>query len=156
VRQGGAGLPSLEWRLALVGAGSGLMSSTMSKAAVSTVSAPYVNIASAVHDTCRQIGSTLGVALLGAVLRARQSGYLADPLARVQDPAAREAVFAAAHEGPTAPAQAVAGVPAALRTAVDAAAGQGFEAGLQVAMLICALVLFACAIASAALLRARR
>ena len=154
LQHSGAGLPDLEWRLAVVGAGSGLMSSTMSNAAVSTVAAPYVNMASAVHNTCRQIGATLGVALLGAVLRARQSGYLADPLARVRDPTARNAVSAAAHQGSIAPAQTVAHVPAALRTAVDAAAGQGFEAGLRLSMLVCALVLFVCALAAAALLRA--
>jgi hypothetical protein len=62
-------------------------------------------------------------------------------------------VSTAAHQGSIAPAQAVAHVPAALRTAVDAAAGQGFEAGLRLSMLICALVLFICALAAAALLR---
>lgn len=149
------GLFGLEWRLALVGAGSGLMSSTMSNAAVSTVATPYVTMASAVHNTCRQVGSTLGVALLGAVLRARQSGYLGGPLTQLPDPTARAAVAAAAKNGSTVPADAAPHVPATLRAAINDAAGQGFQAGLHLAMLISALVLFACAITTAALLRNR-
>lgn len=152
----GDGLLGLEWRLALVGAGSGLMSSTMSNAAVSTVAPPYVTMASAVHNTCRQVGSALGVALLGAVLRARQSAHLDGALTQVQDRAARAAVAAAAKDGSTVPADAAPHLSAAVRTAVNDAAGQGFQAGLHLAMLICALALFACAVASAALLRNRR
>jgi EmrB/QacA subfamily drug resistance transporter len=151
----GDGLPGLEWRLALVGAGSGLMSSTMSNAAVSTIDRRYVTMASAVHNTCRQIGSTLGVALLGAALHARQTGALGAPLAKLRDPAARSAVKAAARHGSTSPAEAVGHLPAATRRALDAAAGHGFESGLHLAMLISALILFACAATAAALLRPR-
>ena len=99
----GDGLVGLEWRLALFGIGCGLTSSTMSNAAVSTVDPAYVSMASAVHNTCRQIGATLGVALLGAVV-----------------------------------------------------AGHGFESGLHHAMLLTSVVLFACAVAAAALLKRRQ
>jgi EmrB/QacA subfamily drug resistance transporter len=58
----------LEWRMALLGAGAGLMSSPMSNAAVSSVPVAHSGTASAVHNTCRQIGSTLGVALLGVLV----------------------------------------------------------------------------------------
>ncbi len=61
-------LPDLEWRMALLGAGAGLMSSPMSNAAVSSVPTEHSGTASAVHNTCRQIGSTLGIALLGVLV----------------------------------------------------------------------------------------
>ena len=99
----GDGLVGLERRLALFGVGCGLTSSTMSNAAVSTVDPAYVSMASAVHNTCRQVGATLGVALLGAIV-----------------------------------------------------AGHGFESGLHHAMLLTSVVLFACAVAAAALLKRRQ
>ncbi len=58
------------WRLGLVGIGSGLMSSPMSNQAVSSVDVAHSITASAVHNTFRQIGSTLGVTVLGAVAQA--------------------------------------------------------------------------------------
>jgi len=61
-------LADLEWRLLVVGLGSGLMSSPMSNLAVSSVEPAYSSTASAIHNMCRQIGSTLGVAALGVVV----------------------------------------------------------------------------------------
>ena len=60
------------WRFALVGIGAGLMSSPMSNTAVSSVAARHSTAASATHNTFRQIGSTLGVAALGAIVTAGQ------------------------------------------------------------------------------------
>jgi len=70
----GVPLPGLEWRFAVIGIGVGLMSSPMSNAAVSSVPAADSGTASAVHNTCRQIGSTLGVALLGVLVGHGGSG----------------------------------------------------------------------------------
>ena len=63
-------LPDLEWRLAVVGIGAGLMSSPMSNMAVSSVDERHSSTASAIHNTFRQIGSTLGVAALGPIVGA--------------------------------------------------------------------------------------
>ena len=60
------------WRFALVGIGAGLMSSPMSNTAVSSVATRHSGAASATHNTFRQIGSTLGVAALGAIVTAGQ------------------------------------------------------------------------------------
>ncbi len=57
----------LEWRLAVLGIGCGLMSSPMSNLAVTSVERIHSGTASAVHTTCRQIGSTLAVATLGLI-----------------------------------------------------------------------------------------
>ncbi|WP_216892557.1 MFS transporter [Nocardia alni] len=69
-----ASVIQVEWRIAVFGIGVGLMSSAMSNAAVSSVSADFSGVASAVHNTCRKIGSTLGVALLGVIVQAGGSG----------------------------------------------------------------------------------
>ncbi len=60
-----------EWRLLVFGIGAGFMSSPMSNLAVSSVERQHSSTASAVHNMCRQIGSTLGVAALGAVIGSR-------------------------------------------------------------------------------------
>jgi EmrB/QacA subfamily drug resistance transporter len=62
----------VDWRLALVGIGAGLMSSPMSNTAVSSVAARHSGAASATHNTFRQIGSTLGVAALGIIVASGQ------------------------------------------------------------------------------------
>lgn len=68
LQDSGADVTDLEWRLAIVGIGSGLMSSSMSNLAVTAVDAQHSTTASALHNTCRQIGATLGVAVLGIIV----------------------------------------------------------------------------------------
>ncbi|MBY8341030.1 MFS transporter [Streptomyces spinosirectus] len=70
-----ATLAGIEWRLALVGIGCGLLSSSISNLAVSSVPDRLSNSASAVQNTFRQIGSTLGVAVLGIIVRGSDSGF---------------------------------------------------------------------------------
>lgn len=65
---GGGSLLDLEWRLAVVGVGSGFMSSPMSTVAVSAVPRRHSTTAAAVHNTFRQTGATLAVAALGVVV----------------------------------------------------------------------------------------
>jgi len=61
-------LLDLQWRLAVLGIGSGLLSSPTSTAAVSSVPAAHSGSAAAVYNTFRQVGSTLGVAAVGVVV----------------------------------------------------------------------------------------
>ncbi|MFI6658688.1 MFS transporter [Streptomyces sp. NPDC050523] len=70
-----ASLAGIEWRLGLVGVGCGLLSSSISNLAVSSVPDRLSNSASAVQNTFRQIGSTLGVAVLGIIVRGSGSGF---------------------------------------------------------------------------------
>lgn len=70
-------LLDLEWRLLLVGTGCGLLSSSISNLAVSSVPDRLSNSASAMQNTFRQIGSTLGVAVLGIIVRGDGSGFTA-------------------------------------------------------------------------------
>lgn len=66
----GAGIFDLEWRFAVIGIGSGFMSSSMSNLAISSVDRRHSSTAAAIHNTFRQIGSTLGVAILGIIVAA--------------------------------------------------------------------------------------
>lgn len=71
----GSSTADVVWRLGLVGIGSGLMSSPMSNQAVSSVDPVLSTTASAVHNTFRQVGSTLGVAVLGALVQAHGADF---------------------------------------------------------------------------------
>ncbi|SFW70659.1 MFS transporter [Amycolatopsis australiensis] len=62
------------WRLAVAGAGFALTMSPLTGAAIQAVSPQEGGLASGVSSTTRQIGAVLGVAVLGAVVRARESG----------------------------------------------------------------------------------
>lgn len=77
-----APLLDLEWRLAVVGAGAGLISSPASTAAVSSVPASESGTASSVYNTIRQLGSTLGVAAVGAIVGPTDAARFSDGLDR--------------------------------------------------------------------------
>ncbi|MFF1764006.1 MFS transporter [Streptomyces sp. NPDC058249] len=62
------------WRLATVGVGFALTMSPLTGAAIQAVDPQEGGLASGISSTTRQIGAVLGVAVLGAVVRARQSG----------------------------------------------------------------------------------
>lgn len=68
------GYESVWWRLGLVGTGFALTLSPLTGAAIQAVSPQEGGLASGISSTTRQIGAVLGVALLGAIVRSRQSG----------------------------------------------------------------------------------
>ncbi|MET9359066.1 MFS transporter [Streptomyces sp. NPDC006617] len=68
------GYGNLWWRLGLAGAGFALAMSPLTGAAIQAVSPQEGGLASGISSTTRQIGAVLGVAVLGAVVRTRQSG----------------------------------------------------------------------------------
>ncbi|MVO90474.1 DHA2 family efflux MFS transporter permease subunit [Streptomyces sp. p1417] len=68
------GYGNVWWRLTLTGIGFALTLSPLTGAAIQAVSPQEGGLASGVSSTTRQIGAVLGVALLGAVVRTRQSG----------------------------------------------------------------------------------
>lgn len=59
------------WRLALVGGGFSLMLSPLSAAALASVAAQRAGLASSVANTTRQVGTVVGIALLGAVVQTK-------------------------------------------------------------------------------------
>ncbi|MFJ2767197.1 MFS transporter [Streptomyces sp. NPDC087300] len=68
------GYGNVWWRLAVVGIGFALTMSPLTGAAIQSVSPQEGGLASGISSTTRQIGAVLGVAVLGAVVRNRQSG----------------------------------------------------------------------------------
>ncbi len=68
------GYGNVWWRLAIVGIGFALTMSPLTGAAIQSVSPQEGGLASGVSSTTRQIGAVLGVAVLGAVVRTRESG----------------------------------------------------------------------------------
>ncbi|MFJ9148417.1 MFS transporter [Streptomyces sp. NPDC102270] len=68
------GYANVSWRLATVGVGFALTMSPLTGAAIQAVDPQEGGLASGISSTTRQIGAVLGVAVLGAVVRARQSG----------------------------------------------------------------------------------
>ncbi|MEW1837703.1 MFS transporter, partial [Nonomuraea angiospora] len=68
------GYGNVWWRLAVVGIGFALTMSPLTGAAIQAVSPQEGGLASGVSSTTRQIGAVLGVAVLGAIVHARESG----------------------------------------------------------------------------------
>ncbi|MEU6676581.1 MFS transporter [Streptomyces sp. NPDC046925] len=68
------GYGNVWWRLAIIGTGFALTLSPLTGAAIQAVSPQEGGLASGISSTTRQIGAVLGVALLGAIVRTRQSG----------------------------------------------------------------------------------
>ncbi|NEB82087.1 MFS transporter [Streptomyces sp. SID14478] len=68
------GYGNVWWRLAIVGTGFALTMSPLTGAAIQAVSPQEGGLASGISTTTRQIGAVLGVAVLGAIVRSRQSG----------------------------------------------------------------------------------
>ncbi|MEV6756865.1 MFS transporter [Streptomyces sp. NPDC051214] len=68
------GYGSVWWRLGVIGIGFALTLSPLTGAAIQAVSAHEGGLASGIISTTRQIGAVLGVAVLGAIVRTRQTG----------------------------------------------------------------------------------
>ncbi|THA70005.1 DHA2 family efflux MFS transporter permease subunit [Streptomyces sp. A0958] len=68
------GYGNVWWRLGVVGTGFALTLPPLTGAAIQAVSPQEGGLASGISSTTRQIGAVLGVAVLGAVVRTRQSG----------------------------------------------------------------------------------
>ncbi len=67
------GYGNVWWRLGVTGIGFALTMSPLTGAAIQAVSPQEGGLASGISSTTRQIGAVLGVAVLGAVVRARES-----------------------------------------------------------------------------------
>lgn len=68
------GYENVWWRLAVAGTGFALAMSPLTGAAIQAVSPQEGGLASGVSSTTRQIGGVFGVAVLGAIVRSRQTG----------------------------------------------------------------------------------
>jgi fucose permease len=138
-------------QMILLGGGLGMTTAPATESIMGSLSADKAGIGSAVNDTTRELGGTLGVAIVGSVFTSVYAAALADgPVTQSLPVAARDATeesvgaarFVAAELGPNAP-QYLAEV------------NEAFMSGMSVACLVVAAVAAAGALFAARFLPAR-
>ncbi|MGH3970831.1 MAG: MFS transporter, partial [Mycobacterium sp.] len=136
----------------LLGGGLGLTTAPATEAIMGSLSADKAGVGSAVNDTTREFGGTLGVAIVGSVFASVYSGRLGSASALAGMPAevrsAMQHSMAVAHE-------VIAHTPAARIAGIRDAVNHAFLNGLQIGSLVCAGIALAAAVVVAKLLPAR-
>jgi predicted MFS family arabinose efflux permease len=139
-------------QMVLLGAGLGFTTAPATESIMGSLSVDKAGVGSAVNDTTRELGGTLGVAVVGSVFASIYASRLANLSAITSLPAAARATagrsLAAAY-------QVAGGLPAPRGQSVIAAANSAFLDGLQVACLVCAGIAILGAAAVMRLLPAR-
>jgi EmrB/QacA subfamily drug resistance transporter len=128
----------------VMGSGMGLTMTPMTELIMSSVPRDKAGVGSAMNDTTREVGTTLGVAVLGSILSSGYTSNLGSVVANLPDAARQTA------EGSLAGALGVANqVGGTQGAAIVDAAKSAWTDGLQLSMIIGAgIVLFAAAIAA--------
>src|SRR5580692_6863017 len=139
-------------QMVLLGGGLGLTTAPATEAIMGSLSADKAGIGSAVNDTTRELGGTLGVAIAGSVFASVYSGRLgtAPVLAGLptQVSSAMRRSMAVAHE-------VIRQLPAQQAPAVRAAVNHAFLDGLRISTLVCAGIAVSAAVVVARLLPGR-
>jgi len=139
-------------QMVLLGGGLGLTTAPATEAIMGSLSADKAGVGSAVNDTTRELGGTLGVAIVGSVFASVYSGRLGSASALAGLPAdvrsAMQRSMAVAHN-------VVGHMPTGQIADVREAVNHAFLDGLQVGSLVCAAIAVAAAVIVAALLPAR-
>jgi EmrB/QacA subfamily drug resistance transporter len=144
--------PVIAMQMVLLGGGLGLTTAPATEAIMGSLAADTAGVGSAVNDTTRELGGTLGVAIVGSVFASVYSGRLAaDSTIASLPPEIR-----AAMERSMAAAQKVIGeLPSGRVADVRDAVNTAFLDGLQVGSLVCAAIALGAAVIVAVLLPAR-
>ncbi len=143
------GYPEIVGQMVLLGLGMGLTSAPATESVMGAVTDARAGIGSAVNDAAREVGGTLGVAVIGSVFASLYA-------ARLDDAALPGPLRTAVGDSVGAALTAAGGLPdAELAATLRAAAEDGFLAGLQAGCLVAAGVALAGAVLAAALLPAR-
>lgn len=133
------------WSMALMATGLSLVTSPATEAVMSSLPKEKAGAGAAVNDTTRELGGTLGVAVVGSVFASAYAPRIGEFLGRLPVPA--EAVEAARDS--VAAAIVVAGrAPQEAQASIAAAAGSAFMDGMSVGCLVAAGVAFVGAIAA--------
>ena len=139
-------------QMVLLGGGLGLTTAPATEAIMGSLSADKAGVGSAVNDTTREFGGTLGVAIVGSVFASVYSGRLADNPAVAWLP---DKVRSAMGESMAAAQQVIGQLPPARMPDVRHAVETAFLDGLWVGSLVCAGIALAAAVVVAVLLPAR-
>ncbi|WP_101952697.1 MFS transporter [Mycobacterium sp. 3519A] len=139
-------------QMVLLGGGLGLTTAPATESIMGSLSADKAGVGSAVNDTTRELGGTLGVAIVGSVFASIYTARLSDNSVVTGLPApARETM-----ERSMAAAQQVIGqLPSGIAPDVHAAVDNAFLDGMQAGSLVSAAIAFGAAIVVAWLLPAR-
>lgn len=139
-------------QMVLLGGGLGLTFAPATEAIMGSLPADKAGIGSAVNDTTRELGGTLGVAIVGSVFASAYSGGITSSAALSGLPADVHAAMgrsmAVAHN-------VIAQLPADRMTAGRDAVNHAFLDGLRVGSLVCAAIGLGAAVVVAWLLPAR-
>ena len=141
-------------QMVLLGGGLGLTTAPATEAIMGSLSADKAGVGSAVNDTTRELGGTLGVAIVGSVFASVYSGGINSASALAVLPEALRSTI----EGSMAAAYQVIGrlpLPADQVAAMRQAIDHAFLDGLRVGSLVCAAIAMAAAVVVAVLLPAR-
>ena len=149
-----AGTPYLEIaaQMVLLGGGLGLTTAPATEAIMGSLSADKAGVGSAVNDTTRELGGTLGVAIVGSVFASTYSSRLGSDAAVSALPGEVRATMG---RSMAAAQQVIGQLPPPLIPDVRAAVNTAFLDGLQVASLVSAGIAAAAAVIVAVLLPAR-
>jgi hypothetical protein len=139
-------------QMVLLGGGLGLTTAPATEAIMGSLSADKAGVGSAVNDTTRELGGTLGVAIVGSVFASVYSGRLADSAALAGLP---EQLRATMDRSMAAAYQVIARLPQPAIPDVRAAVNGAFLDGMQVSSLVCAGIAVGAAVVVAWLLPAR-
>jgi EmrB/QacA subfamily drug resistance transporter len=149
-----AATPYLEiaTQMLMLGGGLGLTTAPATESIMGSLSADKAGVGSAVNDTTRELGGTLGVAIVGSVFASVYSGRLGGSAAVSALPEQAQATM----ERSMAAAQQVIGqLPQTVIPDVRAAVNTAFLDGLQIGSLVSAGIAAAAAVVVAVLLPAR-
>lgn len=139
-------------QMLLLGGGLGLTTAPATEAIMGSLSADKAGVGSAVNDTTRELGSTLGVAIVGSVFASLYSGHLGANAALMALPTdvrtTMQRSIAAAYN-------VIGHLPADQIAGVHDAVNHAFLDGLQAGSLVCAGIAVVAAIVVAVLLPAR-
>jgi EmrB/QacA subfamily drug resistance transporter len=139
-------------QMLLLGGGLGLTTAPATEAIMGSLSPDKAGVGSAVNDTTRELGGTLGVAIVGSVFASVYSGHLGSAVALAALPvdvrSAMQHSLAVAH-------QVIEQSPAGRIAGVRDAVNHAFLDGLQVGSLVCAAIALSAAIVVTVLLPAR-
>ena len=151
-RRRGHFLLGIAMQMVLIAGGLGLTTAPATEAIMGALSADKAGVGSAVNDTTRELGGTLGVAIVGSVFASVYAGRLAGDSVIAALPAEVRMTM----ERSMAAAQNVIGqLPSGRVADVRDAVNTAFLDGLQVGALVCAGIALAAAVVVAALLPAR-
>ena len=148
----GTSYTEIALQMLLLGGGLGLTTAPATEAIMGSLSSDKAGVGSAVNDTTRELGGTLGVAIVGSVFASVYTGQLDSASALAALPADLRSTMArsiaAAHK-------VIGELPAGTLADVRAAADHAFLDGLRVGSLVCAAIALGAALVVAWLLPAR-